>query len=289
MIINEQDIRRMVTECVSMILERHGAIDEKLEGLAELIADRIQAGEESFSLTGDEISKYYPYKKHPDELNVTLAGLGLSRPGAYSPQTHTVKISKWVPFCDEKYLLEVLMHELTHWVNFAENISAHGRTSILSDTNKEESVRKILYLFDSTEMQARATQFKYALKRGIDKTEFEFVTHLKLMFSLINAVKSENYEEYKTSYGIDDSFGTIIEGLIGERAYYKYSIDGKDRYTNLLSENEFNKAKAAILRRLCKKYKKFQSSISKIYYDFVSGESESSENSSTYSSTVKNL
>lgn len=80
-------------------------------------------------------------------------------------------------------------------------------------------------------------------------------------------VENETYEEYENSYGESESYGTIVEGLLSERAYYKSSIDGKDRYNNFMSENEFNAAKESILKSLTKKYKKFKSNIDKITFD----------------------
>lgn len=50
----------------------------------------------------------------------------------------------------------------------------------------------------------------------------------------------------------------------------KWPIDGKERFSNLISENEFNAAKSSILKRLTKKLNKFKNSINKILNDFYS-------------------
>ena len=89
------------------------------------------------------------------------------------------------------------------------------------------------------------------------------------MLFLINEIKKETYLEYSNSFG-QDNFGTIVEGLLSQRAYYKWSIDGKERFSNLISENEFNAAKSSILKRLTKKLNKFKNSINKILNDFYS-------------------
>lgn len=271
MVVNESDIRAMVTECVSRILEVHGAIDDKLEGLARLIIQKLKTGKDSFVISSKDLARYYPYKNCPQELNVIVTNLGLLRSAAYNISTRTLKISKWALFCDDEYLVEVIMHELTHFINDTESGGLPSPIGINVQNNKEESLRQIAYLFDDSEMQARVSQFKWSLKRGgVSKDDHESVTHLSKMASLIKDVQKETYADYKSSYGQDDAFGTIIEGLLEYRAQYKTNKDKKLRYSELLSEGEFKKAKAAILGRLYKKYKKFISSLSKTIYDFLS-------------------
>ena len=55
------DLKMMVTECVQRILEYHGAIDDKLKGLAELIIKRVKSGEDKFTLKRNELEQYYPF------------------------------------------------------------------------------------------------------------------------------------------------------------------------------------------------------------------------------------
>ena len=70
--LSRTDIKMMIEECVNRILEVHGALDEKLEGLAEVIIGRVKSGEDKFTLSREEIEQYYPYKRIP-----RLYGLGL--------------------------------------------------------------------------------------------------------------------------------------------------------------------------------------------------------------------
>lgn len=272
MVLTENDIRVMVTECVQHILEVHGAIDDKLEGLARLIISKIRAGEHKFTLTKDDVEKYYPYRNCPDSLDVVVERRSFLSPAAYRPTTKCISISSSFSFFDDDYILEMLMHELTHWVNDIESNGGltKGQFSKTEDTNIEKDVKNILYLFDSSEMQARVSGFRWALKRGVPKTMYESITHLNFMRSLIKKVEEEQYFDYEQMFGVDDTFGTIIEGLLYQRGYYKYTIDGKERWLNFLNEKEFTAAKNSILNVLKRKYKKFASSISKNLYDFSS-------------------
>ena len=73
------DLKMMVMECVQRILEYHGAIDDRLMGLAELIIKRVKSGEDKFTLKRDELERYYPYKNVPESLNVSVQFL---KPGS---------------------------------------------------------------------------------------------------------------------------------------------------------------------------------------------------------------
>ena len=67
------DLKIMITECVQRILlEYHGAIDDRLKGLAELIIKRVKSGEDKFTLKRNELEQYYPYKNVPESLNVSV-------------------------------------------------------------------------------------------------------------------------------------------------------------------------------------------------------------------------
>lgn len=268
--LNREDIKSLIKECVQRILEVHGAIDDSLSGIADIIIERIKNGETKFTLTKDEISQFYPYKNCPERLPVLVKKeLGVGIPAKYSPETRTIFVSPDIILFPKDSVVEVIMHELTHWVNDVESNGglSRGRITVMQEGEKERMVKAILYLFDPSEMQARVSQFKWALKRKAPKYSYEAITHLKYMSKLISLVENETYEEYENSYGESESYGTIVEGLLSERAYYKSSIDGKDRYNNFMSENEFNAAKESILKSLTKKYKKFESSIDKITFD----------------------
>lgn len=268
--LNREDIKSLIKECAQRILEVHGAIDDRLAGIADIIIERMKNGVTKFTLTKDEISQFYPYKNCPESLSVLVKKeLGIGVPAKYSPETRTIFVSPDIILFPKDSVVEVIMHELTHWVNDVESNGglSRGRITIMQEGEKERTVKAILYLFDPSEMQARVSQFKWALKRKAPKYSYEAITHLKYMSKLISLVENETYEEYENSYGESESYGTIVEGLLSERAYYKSSIDGKDRYNNFMSENEFNAAKESILKSLTKKYKKFESSIDKITFD----------------------
>jgi len=266
MILSEREIRSMVSECVSRILEAHGAIDDKLEGLASQIVDRLQNGEDSFSLSESELADYYPYKNCPQELNIVVSPMGIKKLATFSPSTSTLKVSKIAAMCNRDFMIEVIMHELTHIVNNSESNNGLFKTSQpnLGDSKEEEISKKISYLFDPSEIAARVTQFKYALKRNKDKKleYFESVTHMSYMKKLIELV--ENEELLYT----DD--WTVVELLLYGRAWKKASLDGKDRELNTSYEN-FEGAKRAIVKKLTKVYNDFHQKICKIYYDMKNG------------------
>lgn len=265
------DIKQMVSECVKKILsEYHNAIDEKIEWIAILILNRLKNGETNFKISKSIIEKYYPYS-HPETLYVSIDRL-YGKLAAYSPNKKLLKINELFLGLPDDKLLEVLMHELTHWVNDVESSGkiSKGRNTASRNTEKERLIYEIIYLFDSSEIQARATQLKYSIKsHELNNFNLEQITHVGRMLFLINEIKKETYLEYSNSFG-QDNFGTIVEGLLSQRAYYKWSIDGKERFSNLISENEFNAAKSSILKRLTKKLNKFKNSINKILNDFYS-------------------
>lgn len=262
------DIRQMVCECIKkIVLEYHGAINDSILKIAETIITSLRNGKTEFTLNKNNIEQYYPYKYCPNILNVKIENLNNKQIAIYSTKTKTIKISPLFISFNDNYLIEILMHELTHWVNDNESLGkiVNNNSKIIPQTNKELLIKEILYLFNSSEIQARITQLKWYIKRK-QTNNFENVTHLKRMLFLINEIEKENYFEYENYFG-EENFGTIIEGLLSQRNYYKYTIDGKERWNNLLSENEFIKTKRAILNNFKKKYKKFKINIDKIIYD----------------------
>ena len=270
MVLNENEIANMVKECVGRILEVHGAIDDRIKGLAESIIKRLRAGEKNFTIPKEELMKYYPYRNCPESLNVVSEFLRKGVSASYSPTIHTLRVAPRSMMFNDKYLLEIIMHELTHFVNGNEATKPVGHFCKSMETDKEQLIDEILYLFDKSEISARVTQFKQSLSNQWLNRNTEDTTRLKRMLQLINEVEEEDYYEYVECFGMDDSFGTIIEGLLSQRAYYKSSLDGKERFSEMLSEDEFNAAKNAILKTLKKRYKAFKAAIDKNIYDYSS-------------------
>ena len=62
---------------------------------------------------------YYPYS-HPETLYVSVDRL-YGKLAAYSPNKKLLKINELFLGLPDDKLLEVLMHELTHWVNDIES------------------------------------------------------------------------------------------------------------------------------------------------------------------------
>lgn len=262
----------MVSESVKEILsEIRGAIDDKIKNIAEIIIKRLKNGEKKFLLTKNEIKQFYPYKNCPNFLNVSVEPIRSGIPSSYNYKTNTLRISPSISMFDDMYIVEILMHELTHFVNCFEKKNVYGGNVITTaETEKERTLQEILYLFNYSEMQARATQYKWALKNSWKGRDYEEVTRIERMNYLINEINNETYKEYEATFGVTDAFGTIVEGLLAERAYQQFQKYGIDRWQNFLSKDEFEHAKKAIINSLSKKYKKFKETIDKIYFDFLS-------------------
>ena len=261
------DLRRMITECVQRILEYHGAIDDSLKELAENILSRLKR-EENFTLTPEEVNAHYPYSKITKPLNVQRMFLDKAV-ASYNPGTNTLKVSPLTQLYRDEYLLEILIHELTHFVNDNESDGCFKRHKYPKFDNDENEtiVKKIDYLFDFSEMSARISQFKWRIRARmqnrlpIDKLKyFEDVTRLTEMRDLIDLVTNDIMPES------EEEPLSIIELLLYRRAFHKTSLDGKDRELNM-SQGDFEKTKQAIVKKMTKAYKEYFSKISKILYD----------------------
>ena len=156
--LNKKDIKSLIKECVQRILEVHGAIDDSLSGIADIIIERIKNGETKFTLTKDEISQFYPYKNCPDNIPVSKERLNVGVVASYSPTERALKVSpSTFRLYSYGFIKSELMLELTTLVNDDESNGglSHGGHSVTSTTEKEVLMRQILYLFDNSEMQAR--------------------------------------------------------------------------------------------------------------------------------------
>ena len=279
MILTERDIKQPVNECVLRVLEARGALDDRMKGLAWLIIRRLASGEKKFVITRNELKKYYPYQHMPASLNVSVENLSFQytgKKGAYSIETHTVKIDEhYIYFLrDRRYanrtkheLFDVLMHELTHFANTCEaqeDVDKMPRPMKMSSDGPSRAAKRILYLFDKGEMNARATEFKWEIHGSykIGKlSSYENITHLSSMRSLIEDVKND----------VQPSDGqplSVVEVLLQSRGHRKMQIHGDERYLNP-SESDFEKAKMAIVKKLTRAYNEFYQKLSKIYYDEI--------------------
>jgi hypothetical protein len=212
-----------------------------------------------------EIEKYYPYGNCPDSLNVVRCGLPPKVMAAYNDTTNTVKIRRAATMFNDDYLTEILMHELTHFVNNIESKNSMFQNEVPSED--DETVKKaklLIYLFDPSEMAARVSQFKQAMKQhsNFKLSDFESVTRLSAMRSLIQMV---DYDEILYT----DNW-SLVEVLLYMRAQRKTNLDNKPRELNTSFEN-FEKARDSIVKKLTKAYENYYSKICKIYYDMKNG------------------
>ena len=261
------DLNRIVTECVQRILEYHGALNDSLKELAEVILNKLTV-EKEFVLSPEEINAHYPYSEITKPLNVKRLSLS-GAVAAYNPDTNTLKVSTLTRLYKDEYFMEVVMHELTHFVNNNESNDGFQRNKYpkFQDTENETIVKRIDYLFDFSEMSARITQFKWNIKakqqNGVPPTNlkyFDKVTHLSEMQNLIEKVNNDTFPKS------DEEPLSIVELLLYRRAFHKTYRDSRDRELNL-SEGDFEKTKKAIVKKLTKAYKNYFSKISKIFYD----------------------
>jgi hypothetical protein len=258
-------------------MEARGALDDRLKGLAWLILKRIESGEDEFTLDQKDIARYYPYEHVPEFLNVAVKNLEsyiTKQLGSYSLATNTITLDDArVLFMRRGYkgykskLFEILMHELTHFVNhyesqYNEKLDSIPKPMVMKGTIFSNKVRAILYLFSKTEMNARATEFKVCYKKGNKLSDYEGITKLSYMRELIDDVKNDTQPS-------DDQPLSIVELLLQARGYRKMQIDGRERMLNP-SPEDFEKAKEAIVKKLTKAYNDFHQKLSKIYYDKVS-------------------
>jgi hypothetical protein len=134
-------------------------------------------------------------------------------------------------------------------------------------TEPSKIAKRILYLFDKGEMNARATEFKWELKRQKVRREsnldrYDDITRLSAMRKMIDAVKNDTQPS-------DDQPLSVVELLLQSRGHRKMQIYGNERYLNP-SETDFEKAKMAIVKKLTRAYNEYYQKLSKIYYDEVS-------------------
>lgn len=281
------DIKRIINECVARIVEARGALDDKMRGLAELIVSRVKSGEDEFTLTRDELAQYYPYKNVPDFLGILVKNLYREYTGIkalYARISNRIEIDsglvELMRYFDksykaeyEPYITEIVMHELTHFVNHFESgdnerLDSIPRPMKFDCTEPSKLAKRILYLFDKTEMNARATEFKWELKRRrvrrpeSNLNRYDDITHLSGMRKLINAVQNDTQPS-------DNQPLSVVELLLQSRGHRKMQIDGRERMLNP-SPEDFEKAKEAIVKKLTKAYNDFYQKLSKIYYDQVS-------------------
>jgi hypothetical protein len=261
-------------------------LDDKLRGLAELIVSRVKSGEDEFVVGKEELSEYYPYKHIPDSLNVAVKEMYSEITGnkaSYSRLTNTINIDRtYIVFLrnaryTEKYtpyITEIVMHELTHFVNHFESgdnerLDSIPRPMKFDSTGPSKLARRILYLFDKSEMNARATEFKWELnRRNVRRPEtnlnrYNDITHLSDMRKLIDAVQNDTQPS-------DNQPLSTVELLLQSRGHRKMQIDGRERMLNP-SPEDFEKAKEAIVKKLTRAYDDFRQKLSKIYYDQVGG------------------
>ena len=266
--IGANDLKMMITECVQRILEYHGAIDDSFEKLAEIILKKLKT-EKKFTLTPEEINVYYPYSVIKKPLNVQCIHLDKAI-AAYNPDTNTLKVSPITQLYKNEYFISVIIHELTHFVNNTESDDVflrHNYPDFGNDTN-EETAKKIAYLFDFSEMAARVSQFKWALKARKENgykpvyklSAFDYITRLSEMRGLIEAINADVFPES------EDEPLSLVELLLYRRAFHKTAMDGQDRELNI-SENDFEKTKAAIVRKMTKAYRDYYTKIAKTFYD----------------------
>lgn len=269
MIINEQDIREMVTECVSMLLERHGAIDEKLEGLADLIIAKYEEG--GGIISANEINSINPYFKTAKPIKVTIVDGGASI-ASYDYKTNEIEINKQ-RFNSRYSAKESIMHELSHFIDLNARTKAPNPPRQFS-TNGPKDIHAtfandILYFFRPTEMQARLTQYAYFLKEHPEFASKKLIMHenekvlkigyMRTLLAIFNGAQYNSPSE------------DIVQMVANIASYDRVEKRG-GTYSNSafwedMSKKEFILQKEKISKILTKRLKSFVNKAAKIKYD----------------------
>ena len=269
MVFNENDIRQMVTECVSMLLERHGAIDERLEGLADLIIKKFEEG--GGKITPEELSQFNKYFNCNRPLNVIVGTDGRDA-AAYYRETNTIKIDKNSFFTRNDRLKEAIMHELSHFVDQNMRTVPDYTGKFYNDSSyKAKIANDIMYYFRPTEMQARLTQFKYAIKK--DKSlanrplsAAESILKIKEMKYLISVLLSERFNNH-------------YMGVLHRISFMQSATRAQNRGNGISnagfingfrSKNDFLTQKEKIIHKLGIKLRNYINKASKIKFDALS-------------------
>lgn len=270
MVLSECEIRSMVMECVSMILEHHHSIDKSLEKLAELIDEKYHEG--GGFISTEEINAINPYFSVKSPLVVSVVSND-EFVASYNVKTNEIEIN------EKKYngkfsSKETIMHELSHFIDLnARTKPLNPPTQYTPNGPIDLPVKfsnDILYFFRPTEIQARLTQFTYFLKsnpdcakKDLSSFENEKVLKADYMSTLIEIVEGSDY--YKAS-------GEIVQILANSASYNRVKKRGggyeRSAFLDNMSESEFNVQKQKIISILKKRLKSFKQKALKIKYDF---------------------
>lgn len=271
MVLSEREIRSMVMECVSMILEHHHAIDKSLEKLADLIDEKYHEGGGVISV--EEINSINPYFSVNSPIVVSVVSND-EFAASYNEKTNEIEIN------EKKYngrfsSKELIMHELSHFIDLnARTKPINPPTQYTPNGPTDLPVKfsnDILYFFRPTEMQARLTQFTYFLKSNPDcarkdltSIENEKVLKTEYMSILIEIVEGTEY--YKTS-------GEIVQILANSASCDRVKKRGggyeRSAFLDGMSESEFNVQKQKIISILKKRLNSFKQKALKIKYDMM--------------------
>ena len=221
MLLTENDIRKIVKECVRHIIcEKLGFIDEKLFQLGTLIYQetakvfsnkKIKA---KITISKNIVAQYYPYS-NPSEINILIEDNMGGKKIEYKNKTLFVNI---LLFKESKQsIIAKIIHELTHFVNDNEG-TIRTRNIIVSDMLKD--VNRLIYFLRDTERNARCSEFAYYLKNETKIRPIEYyeaITHIKEIEGLI-------YHTYIFKLFIKKRYKISFEHLEKQFEKYKQKI-----------------------------------------------------------------
>lgn len=273
MVFSESDIRQMVQESISKLLEYHHTIDDGLGTLADdiLLIARHGGG----TISADVVNRYNKYFQTDKDLKVVVERR--SSDNAYYDRINNV-LGIATKTLNSVKAKEIVMHELSHFID--QNARKKFDTEVIT-MPKLRFVDMALYFYRVTEMQARLNEYANRIKRNPMLAKYKITSkqtslHIDDMYYTLKMVEGADFNN-----SADPSWAMVI-GLAYSFALSKAmrrtntisSNDVRGRFTNYinidnLTEQEFNNRKASVSKILRKRLRVFTHKALKIKGDAI--------------------
>ena len=252
-VISESELACIISESVNRVLTESFGVAHGAEALADYILHRClkYRGEKiisyslqclenegtadpvtAFTLTREQVIKNFNYPLPPNfkKLNIVCCDCE-----DFNAQLNTdfferkefnllVPIEYFVEEENYEYYKEIIMHELTHFVNH-NNKAMIGNVSVNENNitpNAENFANAILYLFQDTEMNARLTQFWYCLVQKLE------LTYDGNVYTIHVKNTSDKTVQAKTIQEVISTLKSMCDRQLGYRnmkCHYSYLMD----------------------------------------------------------------
>lgn len=265
------DLKIMITECVQRILEYHGAIDDSLEQLADVIINKFEHG--GGTIDPETINSINPYFKTRQPLIVTPVR-NAEYVASYDINTNEIEINSNRNILLPK-MKENIMHELSHFVDLnmrtkpadpAFKLSDYGETDALANIADD-----IIYLFSPTEIQARLTQFKQLLKRMPNQSRKNLTEHFNEKCLRLEHMKDliDIFNDCRYGYKSEEIVQMVAYSMSFSRIKRRGGNVDNAAWGETITEEEFNEQKEKIGRTLEKRLRNMWQKASKLKFDAI--------------------